>query len=100
MPISYDKPFLTIGEQIQKLSRNGLQFINPEEAEKLLREIGYYRLSGYWFNFRELDSPSTYKTSKGKILQKRKSTFRADSKFEDAVALYHFVVVIFFMVLF
>ncbi|WBT09014.1 Abi family protein [Corynebacterium sp. SCR221107] len=90
MPISYDKPFLTIGEQIQKLSRNGLQFINPEEAEKLLREIGYYRLSGYWFNFRELDSPSTYKTSKGKILQKRKSTFRADSKFEDAVALYQF----------
>ncbi|MBL3931412.1 Abi family protein, partial [Bacteroides thetaiotaomicron] len=52
--------------------------------------IGYYRLSGYWFNFRELDSPSTYKTSKGKILQKRKSTFRADSKFEDAVALYQF----------
>lgn len=90
MLTSYNKPFLTIREQVQKLARNGLQFNNQREAERLLREIGYYRLSGYWFNFRELDSPATYRTSTGKILEKRKSTFMANSKFEDAVALYQF----------
>lgn len=50
-----------------------------EQAETVLRRIGYYRLSGYWHPFRERDNTG-----------KTQETFRAGTQLAHAVDLYVF----------
>ncbi len=50
---SYEKPYLTVGEQLDVLESRGLDLGHRGAAEAWLRRVGYYRLSGYWYPFRE-----------------------------------------------
>ena len=50
---SYEKPYLTVGEQLDVLESRGLDLGCRGAAEAWLRRVGYYRLSGYWYPFRE-----------------------------------------------
>ena len=45
----YDKPPITIEEQIAKLQERGLEFDNIELAQKYFSHISYYRLAAYWW---------------------------------------------------
>ncbi len=45
---SYEKPVLTIDEQIETLLARGLLIPDPKRVRHYLRYIGYYRLSGYF----------------------------------------------------
>ena len=45
----YKKPFLHYSELIQQLKKRGLIINNEEKALHLLKNISYYRFSGYWF---------------------------------------------------
>jgi hypothetical protein len=60
------KPWLSIQDQIERLQRRGMQISDEEAAAQWLSAVGYYRLSGYWYPFREIDStgqarrPSTF----------------------------------------
>ncbi len=47
MPI-YDKPPLTINEQVALLRERGLIIQREKQARELLATVGYYRFSGYW----------------------------------------------------
>lgn len=49
----YKKPYLTIPEQIALLEERGMLVADQGKAAEYLRRIGYYRLSAYWFPFRE-----------------------------------------------
>lgn len=49
----YDKPFLTVEQQLEKLKVRGLRVSDEARATAYLRRIGYYRLSGYWYPLRE-----------------------------------------------
>lgn len=63
---SYAKPFLSIGEQVQLLRGRGMTTGAADEAGAILRRIGYYRLSGYWYPHRvrrTLDSGEVEVTS-------------------------------------
>ena len=51
--ISYAKPWSGLDEQLRKLEARGLLVSNRDKALEYLKRIGYYRLSGYWFAFRE-----------------------------------------------
>lgn len=51
----YDKPFLTPALQIEILKSHGLAITDKEKAIRWLRRIGYYRLTGYLYPFREAD---------------------------------------------
>jgi len=51
--IAYAKPFLTHEQQIAKLKENGMAFADEARALAALKNIGYYRLSGYWFPFQQ-----------------------------------------------
>lgn len=42
---TYTKPFLTVDEQLKRLTVRGMLIENPEEAMRELQSIGYYRLS-------------------------------------------------------
>jgi len=48
---SYDKPWLSIGEQLQKLESRGLIIDDQKVAERFLLHLNYYRFSGYCLAF-------------------------------------------------
>jgi hypothetical protein len=50
--IPYTKPFLLLQEQVEQLKSRGLKFTDEVKALHLLKNISYYRLSGYWHNHR------------------------------------------------
>lgn len=49
----YEKPYLTIDEQLELLAARGCELGDRESAAALLTRVGYYRLSGYWYPFRK-----------------------------------------------
>lgn len=49
----YEKPYLSVDEQLDLLSDRGCDIGDREEAAELLNRVGYYRLSGYWYPFRK-----------------------------------------------
>ena len=96
--MSYNKPWLSVSEQIDKLQVQGLEVTDKPRAELTLRRIGYYRLSGYWYPFRERSGLAcSVPEIAGKPSKKDKKvqTFPLDSfksglRFQDAVDLYVF----------
>jgi abortive infection bacteriophage resistance protein len=71
----YTKIATTIDEQVNQLMSRGLSINDIQEAKHLLSNIGYYRLAGYWWSMQS---------------DKVAHTFKPNSRFEDAVSLYHF----------
>lgn len=56
----YGKPWLSLSDQIDRLERRGVDIGDRARAERLLCEVGYYRLSGYLHPFRSADSTTGY----------------------------------------
>lgn len=54
--MKYSKPPLSIADQIKLLESRGLKIDNKQDAEKYLSNISYYRLSGYMYPFKDLES--------------------------------------------
>lgn len=74
------KPFATIDAQIDLLTSRGL-VLDRVVAQQWLRSVGYYRLSGYWYPYRNTgDSPN----------EGRFDSFVPDATFNDVVQLYEF----------
>ncbi|VXC06123.1 Abi family protein [Pseudoclavibacter sp. 8L] len=75
------KKYLTIGEQAQLLESRGMELDgNPEQW---LKSTNYYRLSGYWYTSRRLET-----TAEG--APSRSDQFRPGTKFSEVAALYEF----------
>lgn len=74
------KPFASIDEQIDVLASRGLG-LDRAVAEQWLRSVGYYRLSGYWYPYREFSDDT------GRV---RRDDFVADASFDVVVRLYEF----------
>lgn len=59
-PVSrYHKPFTSVPEQVRLLAGRGLGISDADAAAAILRQIGYYRLSGYSHFFRRRDADGT-----------------------------------------
>ncbi|MGO1247310.1 MAG: Abi family protein [Oceanisphaera sp.] len=80
------KPWKSVEEQLAILQNRGLQVDNKPAALNYLARIGYYRLSGYWYPMRKVD------TATSEQLQRpvRTDTFVENSHFETVVKLYVF----------
>ena len=51
--MKYQKSWISINEQIALLTENkGLKCSDQSELERALVEVGYYRLSAYWFLYK------------------------------------------------
>lgn len=74
----YTKPYLSLLDQLALIKSRGLKVADASDALECLHRNGYYRLSAYWFPFREI------------VAGKRTDAFLSGSRFEDAVALYQF----------
>ncbi|WP_299615188.1 Abi family protein [Pelagibius sp.] len=73
----FDKPALTIEEQVSLLKARGLVIPDPSRLSHYLNFISYYRFSGYFRYF--------YKDPKSK-----EPVFRQEVEFEDVLNLYIF----------
>ena len=72
----------TIDEQIHILSERGMQ-VDADLARQWLRSVSYYRLSGYWYPYREqLESAPR--------MPVRADTFVLGSTFTEVAGLYEF----------
>jgi abortive infection bacteriophage resistance protein len=79
----YAKPYLSVADQVRLLERRGMVIADRPKTEEYLRRIGYYRLSAYWYPFRERrQDPS------GKFLIG--DNFKPGTDFKTVVNLYAF----------
>ena len=53
--VQYDKPWLTVDAQVDHLLAQNLQVDDRARARLVLEAIGYYRLIGYLYPFREFE---------------------------------------------
>lgn len=79
------KPWLNFSKQLEVLSNNGLAIGKEEKALEYLERLGYYRLSGYLYPFRQL-APTLEVNNKASRL----SQFRELAEFSTAIDLYIF----------
>ena len=76
----YDKPALSIDDQVERLRERGMVFSDAQRVRHYLTYIGYYRLSAYWLPFE--DQPAAG--------QPRSHRFRSGTTFEAVLSLYIF----------
>lgn len=80
------KPWRSFAEQLQQLRGRGLHVDDPAAALDYLERLGYYRLSGYWYPLRAIDTVASM--AQGKAV--RLDAFAPGSRFEEVVRLYVF----------
>jgi len=87
------KPFMSYSQQIKILQDRGMIFSDLQYAEKKLAEVNYYRLSGFWYVFREIEKDSNgnvvYHSYNNKI-PKRLERFIPNTEFKNVFDLYLF----------
>lgn len=93
--MKYSKEWLSYNDQLQQLIGRGLSVTDENKALEYLERIGYYRLSGYWYAFRELTGPccplppaKKYPRDRGTKLALE--SFKEGVTFDQAVRLYVF----------
>lgn len=94
----YDKPWKSYQDQLDQLIQRGMTVTDQAKALHYLERIGYYRLSGYWYPFKErseiccpLVAPDGKKKFKrGNTDRLVLDTFKSGARFHDAVELYIF----------
>lgn len=91
------KPWLGVDEQLDKLARRGMAISDLAKARDCLERIGYYRLSGYWYDLRVRDAPFcpldpvTRRKPKRVVVERPVvDEFKPGTRFQDAVDLYVF----------
>jgi abortive infection bacteriophage resistance protein len=77
--IPFAKPALSYADQVALLKQRGIVIADDAAAERLLAGISYYRLSAYWYPFRQRDAT-------GQLL----STVQPGTPFESVIDLYEF----------
>ena len=94
--MSYPKLWKSYAQQLDQLIDRGMAVTDRARALDYLKRIGYYRLSGYWFAFRERSEPLCLLDEHGrkpkKVREERIAldAFRVGTTFQNAVDLYVF----------
>lgn len=83
----YTKKWLSVENQLRKLESSGVSIPNQDTGIRLLRAVGYYRLTGYLYPFRESE---TRVDDDGRSRVNVLGAYRAGTSIDDAVALIDF----------
>ena len=67
------KTFKTHGEQINLLRSRGMVIDSDQLARHLLERVKYYRLSGYWYSWREIGADGTSYDRNGEEIRSKYS---------------------------
>ncbi|MDO6481870.1 Abi family protein [Shimia thalassica] len=73
------KDWKSIDDQLELLNSRGMAISEPARAKKALERFGYYRLSGYWYPFKQKNEDGTISDQ-----------FIADTHMSETVDLYVF----------
>ncbi len=65
----YEKPWRSIDEQVELLTETKGLECDKDELRRTLVEIGYYRLSAYWFPYKTCDGPEGPRFREGTTLE-------------------------------
>ena len=95
MKIAYTKEWKSFDEQLDQLISRGLIVTDRMKALECLERIGYYRLSGYWYAFRERTevvwlADGAKKPKKIKMDKLALDEFKPNATYQQAVDLYVF----------
>lgn len=71
----YPKKIISFDAQIQQLRERNMTIEDEETAKQFLRNISYFRLQGFWWEFQ---------------IDKDNHKFKPETKFEDVINLYTF----------
>lgn len=88
MPVPYEKSHLTYEDQVELLRSRGLTVPDRTAALRLLRAVGYYRLSAYVYPFRDMLPESAQRVASP--THYRAETIRAGTSLADVEALWQF----------
>lgn len=83
----YTKRWLCLEDQISKLTARGVEVPDLERGKQLLRAVGYYRLTGYLYPFRNSE---TYLDEDGRQRRRVLNHYGEGTSIEDAAALIGF----------
>ena len=84
---AYTKPWLCVDDQVAHLAERGLEIDDADYASELLKAVGYYRLSGYLFPFRESEQ---YVDDCGRTQVQVLDKFRPGTRLSDAKRIIDF----------
>ena len=90
MALSAVKPFMDYGDLIELLSSRGMTVEDKDRAVRKVSQVGYYRLSGFWYPCRVLERDENNQVVKIHGKPKRTSQFLPNSSFNDTFLLYKF----------
>jgi len=85
--VPYQKPYLTVSEQVELLRSRGMHIGDKAKAEACLHRIGYYRLSGYAYSFRHSE---LIRQADGLQTERIFENFRPNTEFSTVMELYVF----------
>ena len=85
--MEYTKPWLSVDDQIDRLAARGVGISDRDHAAHLLRTVGYYRLTGYLYPFRESERITE---DAGRIRVQVLGSYRTGTTIEDAARLVDF----------
>lgn len=92
----YIKPWTSFEAQLALLIHRGLHVTDHDRAIESLKRVGYYRLSGYWYAFRERSGPACRLASADsrpngtKVERLVLERFKFGASFKNAMDLYVF----------
>lgn len=86
------KPYLDYPALVALLESRGMTISDKLRAERKLSQIGYYRLSGFWYPCRLIQKDSGERTIINTIIQKpvRLESFQPNTDFQSIIQLYLF----------
>lgn len=85
--VEYSKPWLPVEAQVDRLVEHGLDVGDREHAARVLEAIGYYRLTGYLYPFRE---SKEYVDDEGRTRIRVLSDFRPGTRLAHAEEIIDF----------
>ncbi|CAH0129110.1 hypothetical protein SRABI112_00162 [Pseudomonas mediterranea] len=91
-PLAPPKPFRSYSDLCTLLTSRGMQIIDVPRAKRKLSQIGYYRLSGFWYPCREF-----LRDARGDVVlcaagkkPRRQNAFTPGTHFDSVIELYLF----------
>jgi abortive infection bacteriophage resistance protein len=85
--VKFTKPYLTVEQQIAKLKDKGMVIDDLAFAEECLKNIGYYRLSGYWYPMLKYNVELNENNKKEYT---KLEEFQKGVSFEDVINIYSY----------
>lgn len=85
--MEYTKPWLSLEQHVERLASRGVDMGNRDRAAALLKSVGYYRLTGYLYPFRESDQ---YVDDEGRTRTRVLSGYRPGTVLHHAESIIDF----------